>query len=113
MSFPFPPRLFAAPFVMRNRYLLLADVCLIPIVASAAFTLRFDWYFYTNHPEFLVFVFGAAAIKPTVFYSFGMYRRYWRYVSLPDMMAILLASSASLVAMGVFVTAGMFYDSQL
>jgi FlaA1/EpsC-like NDP-sugar epimerase len=113
MSFPFLPRILAAPFVIRNRYVLLADLCLIPMVAAAAFTLRFDWYFYTNRPEFLFFVIGAVAIKPTVFYWFGMYRRYWRYVSMPDMMAILLASSASLIVMGVFVTAGVLYDAQL
>jgi FlaA1/EpsC-like NDP-sugar epimerase len=32
---------------------------------------------------------------------------------MPDMMAILLASSASLIVMGVFVTAGVLYDAQL
>src|SRR5688572_27820018 len=112
MSFPYPQRLLAGPFVMRNRYVLLADLCLIPLVASAAFTLRFDWYFYANRPEFLFFVIGAVAIKPTVFYWFGMYRRYWRYVSMPDMVAVLLASSASLVAMGAFVTAGLLSGSQ-
>lgn len=95
---------------MRNRYVLLADICLIPIVAFAAFALRFDWVFYTLRHEFLPYVAAALVIKPTVFYFFGMYRRYWRYASVQDLMALLLAVSASIVAMGMYVT-GMIYGS--
>ena len=98
---------------MRNRYVLLADVCLIPLVAFAAFALRFDWRFYTQRPEFLSYVVAAVLIKPTVLYSFGMYRRYWRYASVPDLMAVLLASSASFVAMGVFVVVRLVSDSAI
>jgi FlaA1/EpsC-like NDP-sugar epimerase len=95
---------------MRNRYVLLADLCLIPIVAVAAFGLRFDLRFYTVHPEFPSYVIAAVMIKPVVFYLFGMYRRYWRYASVKDLMAVLLASSASLVAMGLFVTSRLIED---
>lgn len=95
---------------MRNRYVLLADAGLIPIVAFAAFALRFEWRFYTERPEFLAFVAAAFVIKLTVFYLFGMYRRYWRYASVPDLMAVALASSASLIAMGTFVAAALVYD---
>jgi len=98
---------------MRNRYVLLADICLVPIVAFAAFALRFDWRFYGDRDEFLLYVLAAVVIKPTVFYWFGMYRRYWRYASVPDLMAVLLASSASLVAMGVVVGAWLIYDPLL
>ena len=95
---------------MRNRYILLADVCLIPLVAFAAFALRFDWRFYTARHEFLSYVVAAVVIKPVVFYSFGMYRRYWRYASVQDLMAVLLAASASLIAMGIFVAARLVYN---
>lgn len=95
---------------MRNRYILLADVCLIPLVAFAAFALRFDWRFYTTRHEFLSYVVAAMVIKPIVFYSFGMYRRYWRYASVPDLMALLLAASASLVATGIFVAVRLVYN---
>jgi FlaA1/EpsC-like NDP-sugar epimerase len=98
---------------MRNRYILLADACLIPIVAFAAFALRFEWRFYLDRPEFLSFALGALAIKPVVFYWFGMYRRYWRYATVPDLLAVLLASSASFVAMGVFVAVGLVYNPEL
>ncbi len=95
---------------MRNRYVLLADILLVPIVAFAAFALRFDWRFYTEREEFLSYVAAALVVKPTVFFFFGMYRRYWRYASVPDLLAVLLASAASLVAMGVVVAAGLIYD---
>jgi FlaA1/EpsC-like NDP-sugar epimerase len=95
---------------MRNRYVLLADICLIPIIAVAAFALRFDLRFYTVHPEFPSYVVAALLIKPIVFHVFGMYRRYWRYASVKDLMAVLLAASASLVAMGIFVTYRLVAD---
>lgn len=96
---------------MRNRYILLADLCLIPIVAFAAYALRFDWRFYTVRSEFLSYVVAAVVIKPLMFQWFGMYRRYWRYASIQDLIAVLLASSAAFVAMGVFVTGRLIYNS--
>ncbi len=92
---------------MRNRYILLADACLIPLMAFSAFALRFEWRFYTERPEFASFVVGALVIKLAVFNAFGLYRRYWRYASVQDLIAVLLACSASFVAMGVFVAAGL------
>lgn len=89
---------------MHNRYILLADACLIPIMAYTAFALRFDWLFHTARDEFLSYVVVALLIKPVVFHLFGLYRRYWRYASVKDLLAVLLATSASLVAMSVFVT---------
>lgn len=98
---------------MRNRYILLADVCLIPIVVWAAFVLRFDLRFYVERHEFLLFVAAALVIKPTVFYFFGMYRRYWRYASIQDLIALLVAVSASSVGMGMFVAGMMIYRPNL
>lgn len=95
---------------MRNRYILLADACLIPFIAYAAFALRFDWRFYTARPEFLSYAFAALLIKPIVFHLFGLYRRYWRYASVQDLMALFLAATASLVAMGIFVAFRLVYD---
>src|SRR6266699_793120 len=95
---------------MRNRYMLLADACLIPIVAFAAFALRFDWLFYTSRRhEFLPYVAAALVIKPVIFFAFGMYRRYWRYASVQDLVAVFLAVSASFIAMGIFVEAGLLF----
>jgi len=92
---------------MRNRYLLLGDFLLIAIAAFGAFALRFSWFFYENQTEFLPFLVGALLVKPVVFYLFGMYRRYWRYASIQDLIAVFLAVSAASVAMTVVVAAGL------
>jgi FlaA1/EpsC-like NDP-sugar epimerase len=58
-----------------------------------------------------LYVAAAVMINPIVFYSSGMCRRHWRYVGVPDMMAVLFAGSASFVAMGIFVAARLVYNS--
>ena len=98
---------------MRNRYMLLADASLIPLAVFVAFTLRFDLRFYEARHEFNSYVLAALIIKPVIFYAFGMYRRYWRYASVRDLMAVLIASGVSLAAMGVFVAVMMVYDPLL
>jgi FlaA1/EpsC-like NDP-sugar epimerase len=94
---------------MRNRYVLFADICLIPLVAYAAFALRFALGFQLERTEFRDFVLAALIIKPTVFYFFGMYHRYWQYSSMPDLMALLVASGAAFLAMVAFVAGWMIF----
>jgi FlaA1/EpsC-like NDP-sugar epimerase len=89
---------------MRNRYVFVADLAAIAVAAIGAFVLRFDWQFLQARPEFLAFLLAAVAIKPAVFYGFGLYRRYWRYASIRDMNAVVLATAAASAVMGVFVT---------
>lgn len=98
---------------MRNRHVFLADTILAPIVALAAFALRFDLGFYSERREVVPFAVAALVIKPTVFYFLGMYRRYWQYFSVPDLMSVLLASSASFIAMGTFVVFWMIEHPEL
>jgi FlaA1/EpsC-like NDP-sugar epimerase len=90
---------------MRNRFILLADLPLIATAAFGAFALRFEWLFVPAHPEFLPFLVAALAVKPIVFYAFGMYGRYWRYASTLDLLAVTLAVSAGSTLMAVFVAA--------
>jgi FlaA1/EpsC-like NDP-sugar epimerase len=88
---------------MKNRYLLLADLALFALAALGAFIARFDWEFFERRPEFGVYVMAALVIKPVVFYLLGMYRRYWRYASIQDLGVVVVAVSASSLAMAVFV----------
>ncbi len=88
---------------MRNRYVLLADLPLIAIAAYGAFVLRFDLLFLGYRPQFLMLLGGALILKPVVFHLFGMYRRYWRYASIDELLSILLAVSAASVVVAVFV----------
>ena len=93
---------------MKNRYVLLADLIVFGVAVFGAFGLRFDWFFATNRPEFVPYVIAAALIKPVVFYLFGMYGRFWRYATVDDVVALMIANSAASVAMAVFVSLGIF-----
>jgi FlaA1/EpsC-like NDP-sugar epimerase len=84
---------------MRNRYILLADLPLIAIAAFGAFALRFDWLFLHSRAEFVPFLLVALAIKPLIFFSFGMYTRYWRYATANDLLSVCLAVFSASVVM--------------
>ncbi len=97
---------------MRNRYVLLADLFAIALCILGAFVLRLDWFFpqspeYT--PGFTFYLIAALATKPPIFWAFGLYRRYWRYAGVQDLMAVFVAVGASSVAIAVLVTLAMFF----
>src|SRR6476646_8126844 len=88
-GFPSAPCSGCEPAItMRNRYVLLADVPLIAIAAVAAFAVRFDWRFYDQRPEFPAFVIAAMIVKPAAFLLTGMYRRYWKYASVEELLLV-------------------------
>ena len=91
---------------MRNRYLLVCDVPIVAISAYTAFALRFDWFFPLHRPEFVPFLVAVLVVKPAVFLALGMYSRLWRYASVQDLLAVLIAVSASSVAVSALVAAG-------
>lgn len=91
---------------IRNRYILAADVLLVVVSAWGAYALRFDWLFSLYRDEFPLFLACAFVIKPLTFYVFGLYARYWRYASLWDLIAVVIASSVA-TAVIAFVMAGL------
>ena len=91
---------------MRNRYILLCDVPIVAAAAYAAFALRFDWFFPRHRPEFLPFFLAVILLKPMVFIAVGMYSRLWRYASVRDLMAVLVAASASSAVISALVAFG-------
>ena len=91
---------------MRNRYILLCDIPIVAVAAYAAFALRFDWFFPRHRPEFLPFFIAVILIKPVLFVALGMYSRLWRYASVRDLMAVLVAVTVSSVAISALVAIG-------
>jgi FlaA1/EpsC-like NDP-sugar epimerase len=89
---------------MRNRYILLADIAATGAAAYGAFVLRFDWFVLQYPRQFLLFLGAAAVLKPSVFFTFGMYRRYWRYSSLRDLQAMVLASTIASALLAILVS---------
>jgi FlaA1/EpsC-like NDP-sugar epimerase len=93
---------------MRNRYVLLSDLVVFAVAVCGAFGVRFDWYFFQTRPEFVPYVIAAPAMKTLVFYLFGMYGRFWRYATVDDVVALMIANSAASVVMAVFVSLSLF-----
>jgi FlaA1/EpsC-like NDP-sugar epimerase len=96
---------------MKNRYVLLLDLPLIAIAAFGAFAARFEWDFYEFRPEFLLYVSAAVLLKPVVFFVMGLYRRYWKYASIPDLGLVIIAVSAASLVMAVTVLAATIFDA--
>ncbi len=92
---------------MKNRYVLALDLPLIALAAFGAFAARFDWRFYESRPEFPLYLLAAVAIKPVVFLCMGMYRRYWRYASVQELILVLIAATAASAVMAVIVQGGL------
>src|SRR5438094_4138722 len=88
---------------MRNRYILVFDLLLILVAVFCAFALRLGWFFDGNLRGFELFAIAALFVKPPVFFAFGMYREYWRYASVRELVAVVLAVSAASVALTVVV----------
>jgi FlaA1/EpsC-like NDP-sugar epimerase len=92
-------------FQVRNRYLLAADIFLVITAVLASFALRLDvgpvFSFYL--PSALQMVAIAIILKPSIYYLFGMYRRYWVYASVRELRLIFIATITASAAVGLTV----------
>lgn len=109
------PHLGAAAFnhFSRNRYILAVDVVLVVFSAFAAFAMRFDGVFVLHRREFPLFLALAVFTKPIVFLTFGLYKRYWRYASVWDLVAVVLAVSAAEVVLGSAILGTVLVQRQI
>ena len=96
----------------RNRYILLADLALVVFAAFASFAMRFDGVFVLYRREFPLFLSIVLLVKPLVFLAFGLYTRYWRYASVWDLLAVVLAVSAAEIVAGTSVIAFIVIQRQ-
>lgn len=90
---------------MRNRHLFLLDIVLLAVTPTLALVMRLDstaWV--ASYASALIkFTILALIIKLVIFFLFGLYRRYWRYASVDELVSIILAvGSATLIIAGVF-----------
>lgn len=94
-------------FQIRNRFLLLADFVLIFTSVLASFALRLDLgpLFISYIPQALTMAVIALIVKPIVYYSFGLYRRYWVYASTRELqlIAVSTATASVLTALAIMV----------
>ncbi|MCC6626736.1 MAG: polysaccharide biosynthesis protein [Chloroflexi bacterium] len=89
---------------LRIRHWLALDAVLVAIAYFLSFAMRFpypDIPFYFSLHWSLLFV--AVPLTLGIFYAFGLYHRMWRYAGVDDLLALLIAVSASALALGVVV----------
>lgn len=88
---PIPKR----PFVLRLRYLVLVDLACVLCSVLAAFVIRYEalirvWpYVERNWPLFVL----APTVRIATYIAFRLYKRLWRYASVAELKAILLAGA--------------------
>ena len=95
---------------MRNRYLFLLDIVLLAVTPTLALVMRVDsaaWVA-SYAPALVRFTILALIIKLVILFLFSLYRRYWRYASVDELVSIFLAvGSATLIIAGVFFGASI------
>lgn len=90
---------------IRNRYILAADLILIPLIIFGAFLLRFEFGpNFSQYSEFAIYLtFFALLIKPIVYYYFGLYRRLWLYASARELRLIVAAVTVASAALALIL----------
>ncbi len=79
-------------FHLRNRDFLLLDILLLAVIPVMALTLRVNLPWGNVYIQAIqIFTLLAIIIKLPIFYFFGLYRRYWRYASMDEVLTIALS----------------------
>jgi FlaA1/EpsC-like NDP-sugar epimerase len=99
---------------VRNRYVILLDLCLIVISVFVSYALRLElgaaFYFYLPSAYWMMLV--ALVVKPVIYYFFGLYRRIWIYASMQELRLIVIAvTTASMLVTLIMIsmfTLGVF-----
>lgn len=84
---------------LKNRHLLLIDAVIFAIAPKLALALRLDGQVnLENHlPELVWATLLFIIVKLTLLYSFGFYRRCWRYASVDELQHIGMMTLAAIV----------------
>jgi FlaA1/EpsC-like NDP-sugar epimerase len=93
---------------LRNRYVLLLDLIVIVLSALGSYVLRLEMGpdFFRYYVQGAVWLVGLGlAIKPLVYFAFGLYRRLWVYASIHELKVIALAvTTASLLVTAAMIS---------
>ncbi len=92
-------------FLIRNRFIFLADLVLVAACVLGSFVLRLNLgpLFMDHLGRALVMLGVALIIKPLVYYSFGLYRRLWVYASIQELKLILIAVTTSSILVSLVI----------
>ena len=82
-------------FFYRQRFFVIFVITSLIVVSSLvlAYAVRFDFSVPSSYwPRMAALVPAVLVIKLTVFWQFGCFRGWWRYVSMPDLIQIVKAN---------------------
>ncbi|OUL33263.1 nucleoside-diphosphate sugar epimerase/dehydratase [Nostoc sp. 106C] len=84
---------------LKNRHLLVCDIGLFAITPLLALILRLDGVLSLNAyvTQLIIATILFLAVKLTLFWSLGFYRRYWRYASIEELTYIAMLVLAAVV----------------
>lgn len=89
---------------LRNRHLFVFDVIIFSITPLVALILRLDGNLalqsYLSDLAIATTLF--LIIKISIFWSFGFYRRYWRYASIEELLYVAVLTTAAVVIQAIF-----------
>jgi FlaA1/EpsC-like NDP-sugar epimerase len=89
----------------KARYLLFLDLMAVLFAATGAFVIRYEALVRIGpYIERNLFFFAAVFIvRPILYYLFGLYRRWWRYASVAELVNIVEAVTVGSVIVSVLV----------
>ncbi|MBN1661113.1 MAG: polysaccharide biosynthesis protein [Anaerolineae bacterium] len=94
---------------LRNRHFFLLDLALLPAAVVLSFALRLDMDGMQHYaPAMLLFFALAVPVQLLIFRGLGLYRRFWRYASVDELLLI-----ATAVALSTALTAALLFGLAL
>ena len=99
--------------IIRNRYFFLCDLLVLVLAARLSFIARLDQAGMAQYRiSFWVYLGIVLVVKPVIFQVFGLYRRYWRYASVGEVVNIVGANLVATVVVILFayVIVPIFYS---
>ncbi len=78
---------------IRGRHLLLIDLLTMSVALVAAYVIRYEalWQIGPYLKRNLYLFATVLLVRPLVYYFFGLYRRWWRYASVSEMLVLVEA----------------------
>lgn len=78
---------------LRNRHYFALDLLALVLTPAIVLTMLYNGFDWQNHsiPALLFYTTVSLSIKLAIFYSLGLYRRYWVYASVNDLAAVFCA----------------------
>ncbi len=81
---------------IRNRYFLIGDLLLVTLAAWLSFLARLEVSGIAAFQiPLLVYLTATIAVKPITYHLFGLYRRYWQYASIGELITIVEANAVA------------------